>query len=149
MTKTLVSDPVWVPPKFLPWNFFPFFPLLVVRQCSKVSSYAIYRKTNGPKVKKEPKKNNFGPDFCSFGPNLGHQFFLQVIHLLVIRHCCKLSNNAIIKENYWAKLEKIKKKTNFGPNFGLFGQIWAHKFFLEVLPLLVVRHCSNLSSNSI
>ena len=39
------------------------------------------------------------------------------------------------------------KKPNFVPDFGLLGQISARNlfiFFLQVLPLLVVRHCSKL-----
>ena len=68
------------------------------------------------------KKTNFGPDFDPFGPDLATNFFLQALTLLVLRYCSKLSSNAIIKANWWRKLEKIKKKTNFGHNFGLFDQ---------------------------
>ena len=47
------------PPKFLPW----VLPLLVVRQCPKLSSYAISRKINGPNFKKMTKNqmHKFGP----------------------------------------------------------------------------------------
>ena len=56
MAKTLISEPICPPsPKF----FFIGFFLLVIRQCSKLSSYAIRRKTNEPNMKK--KKTNFGP----------------------------------------------------------------------------------------
>ena len=42
------------------------------------------------------------------------------------------------------------KKPNFGPDFGLFAQICPPpQFFLQALPLLVVRHCSTLSCYAI
>ena len=56
-------------------------------------------KTNGPNLKKNDKKPNFGPDFGPFGPNLDHHFFFQDLPLLVMKHCSKLSSNAITKEN--------------------------------------------------
>ena len=40
-------------------------------------------------------------------------------------------------------------KPNFRPDSGLFGPDLGPQNFLKVLPLLVVRHCSNLSSNVI
>ena len=72
----------------------------VVRQCSKLSSYAISKKTNKPSFKKCLKKTNFGPIFGAFGPPLPlppppHQFFLQVFPPLPVRHCSKLSSYAI------------------------------------------------------
>ena len=48
--------PNLAPPKFFSW----ILPLLVVRQCSKLSSYAISRKTNEPNLTKnltKPKPN--------------------------------------------------------------------------------------------
>ena len=40
-----------------------------------------------------------------------------------------------------------KKPFNFGPNYGLFDlNLGIQKLFLQVLPLLVVRHCYKLSS---
>ena len=95
--KNPTFEPSLGTPKFFPW----VLPLLVVRQCFKLSSYAISRKTNGPNLKKNDKKSSFGPDFDPFGPNLGQQFFLQVLPLLVIRYCFELSSNviAIKKEN--------------------------------------------------
>ena len=42
-----------------------------------------------------------------------------------------------------------EKKQILDPTLAFLTQIWAHKTFLEVLPLLVVRHCSNQSSNAI
>ena len=40
-------------------------------------------------------------------------------------------------------------KPNFRPDFDLFGPNLGPQNFLKVLPLRVVRHCSNLSSNVI
>ena len=60
--------PSFYPPKFLPW----VLPLLVVKQCSKLSSYAISRKINGPNFKKMTKNqmHKFGP------PNFFYRFYL-------------------------------------------------------------------------
>ena len=87
--------PSLAPPKLFPW----VLPLLVVRQCSKLSSYAISRKTNGPNLKKWQKTQfwtRFWPIWPKFGPP---NFFCRFCHRLVIRHCSKLSSNAIIEEN--------------------------------------------------
>ena len=66
--------------------------LLEVRQCSKLSSYKISRKTNGLNFKKITKETNFGHNFWPVWPT---KFFLQVLPLLVLRHCSKLSSYSI------------------------------------------------------
>ena len=51
MAQTLISDPVWMgPQKFFPWVF-----TSTGSQCSKLLSYAISRKTNGPNLPVWPK----------------------------------------------------------------------------------------------
>ena len=50
------------PPKL----FLRVLALLVVRHCSKLSSYTIQRKTNEPNFGKWQKTPNFGPDFGPF-----------------------------------------------------------------------------------
>ena len=50
MAKTLIPDPIWSPE-----NFSWVLPLLVVRQCSKLSSSAISRKTNESNLRKWQK----------------------------------------------------------------------------------------------
>ena len=57
------KNPNFGPPKFFSW----VSPLLVVRQCPKLSSYATLRKTNGANLKNN-KKPNFGLDFGPFDP---------------------------------------------------------------------------------
>ena len=59
------KNPNFGPPKFFSW----VSPLLVVRQCPKLSSYATLRKTNGANLKNN-KKPNFGLDFGPFDPNV-------------------------------------------------------------------------------
>ena len=79
----------------------------------------MFRKTNEPNLKKM-KKNNFffGP---GFGTNLGLKFFLQVLPLLIIRHCSKPLRYAIYRKTNTPNLRKLQKKPpNFGPDFGLF-----------------------------
>ena len=49
-------------------------PLLVVRQCSKLSSNAMSGKLMN-QTWENKEKPNFGPDFAPFGPNLALDFF--------------------------------------------------------------------------
>ena len=106
--KNPTFEPSLGTPKFFPW----VLPLLVVRQCFKLSSYAISRKTNGPNLKKNDKKPNFKPNF---GPNLGHYIFLQVLPLLG-----KMAT----------KLEKMGGGKQFWVWFWpILSQSWSPKFF--------------------
>ena len=114
-------------------------PLLVVRQCSKLSSYAVSRKTNEANLKKKTKKTNFGPVLAYFGPNLGHQFFCRFYFYYPMRLKGKLMNQT------WEN----GKKPNIGSNFVCLAKIWAPKYFLWVLAPLVVRNYSKLSSYAI
>ena len=86
------KNPNFGSPKFFSW----VSPLLVVRQCPKLSSYATLRKTNGANLKNN-KKPNFGLDFGPFDPNVPppSQLFLRVLLQLVIINCSKLSSFAI------------------------------------------------------
>ena len=59
-------------PKLLP----DALPLLVVRDCSKLSSQAIQRKTNEP-TEENVKNLISGPFFSPFGPNLGPKSFFD------------------------------------------------------------------------
>ena len=78
-------------PNFGPPKFFSMvLPLLVVRQCSKLSPYAIFRKTNKPNLIKMTN--------LILGPILTHLVhiwsskpFLQILPLLV-RDCSNCSN---------------------------------------------------------
>ena len=63
--------------------------LLEVGKLTKLSSYAISKKTNEPNLKK------CGPNFGLIGSTLYPQTVLQVLHLLVVRYCSKLSPCAI------------------------------------------------------
>ena len=47
------------------------------------------------------------------------------------------------------KPEKMEKKTNFDTILTCLAPVWVPKLFLQVLPLLVLRHCSMLSSYTI
>ena len=55
---------------------------------------------------KNDKKPNFGPDFGTFGPNLGHKFFLWVLPLPVARYCSKLSSYSIYRKTNKPNLRK-------------------------------------------
>ena len=58
--KNLIPGPI-LAPKF----FFVSLLLLLVRYCSKLSPYAIYRKTNEPNMRKW-QKTDFRSDFGLF-----------------------------------------------------------------------------------
>ena len=64
------------PPKFFPW----VLPLLIVRQCSKLSSYAISTKANGPNLKEMTKNLILGVIFAHlaqiWATNLFCRFYL-------------------------------------------------------------------------
>ena len=92
------------------------------------------------------EKSNFGPDFGLFGHNFGPQIFLQVLPLLVVRHCSKLSSLCNLKKTIEPNLRK-RKKTNLWPNFGLFGPNLGPKIFfhgihlLQMLEIVASYHC--------
>ena len=138
MAKILILDPIWGPgnyldnvPSYHPMQFLgklinqtwkndkkpnfgpPFFlwvlSLLVVRHCSKLSFYAIYRKTKEPNLRKWWKKPNFEQHFDLLGPNLTPTFFLWVLPLLVFRYCFKLSLYSISRKTNKANLGKWQK----------------------------------------
>ena len=69
------------------------------------------------------------------------QIFLEVSVLLDVRHCPKLQFCATFK--LMMQPCQNDKNPNFRSNF------WAPEIFSWVLPLLVVRQCSKLSSNAI
>ena len=50
MAKTLISNPIW---GLFSW----ILPLIVVSQCSKLSSYVISRKSNEMNLKNDKKPN--------------------------------------------------------------------------------------------
>ena len=72
------------------------------------------------------KKTNFGPNFDSFGPNLGYNFFSWVLPLLDVRHCCKLSFYTISKKANDPNWRKWQKKLILGL---IWAQIRAANFF--------------------
>ena len=91
------------------------------------------------------KKNpNFGPDFSSFGPNLGPKIFLWVLPLLDVRHYCKLSLHAISRKSNDQNSRKWGKP-HFGPHLGLLGLIRSQKFFFKNLASSATRYHGQLS----
>ena len=55
------------------------------------------------------KKLNFGPDFGLFDPNLGLSFFFQVLHLLIVTYCSKLSSYVIQRKTNESNTRKWQK----------------------------------------
>ena len=96
----------------------------------------------------QPKENDKNPNF---GPNLhSPKLFSWVLPLLVVRQCPKLSSYATSKKSNEPNYKKCwKKPLILDPILVHLAQIWAPRFFLWVLPLLVVRVCSKLSSYGI
>ena len=53
------------------------------------------------------KNPNFGPDFGPFRPKVGPQkYFLWILPLLHVIHCCKLSLYAILRKTNKPNLRK-------------------------------------------
>ena len=94
-----------------------FFIIPVVRNCFKLSSYAISRKTNEPNLRKW-QKPWFQAQFWPVWPKFGSEFFSWILLLLDVRHCRKLSLYAISRKAYDPSLSKWPKKTHFGPDLG-------------------------------
>ena len=120
MVKTLISDPIWGPPKIFPRVLL----LLVVRQCSKLSSYTISRPD------KMAKKLVLGLILACFGPSLvPKKFFVGFTStrcytlLYAIIQCeGKLMNQT------WENGKKSNLRSDSGPNFG--PQIFFCGFYL-------------------
>ena len=75
------------------------------------------------------KNPNFGPNFGTFVPNLGFNFFLWILPLLDVTTCCKLLLYAISRETNEPNLKKWQKKLVLGPILAPLAQIWFQKFF--------------------
>ena len=94
---------------------------------------------------KNDRKPNFGPDFVPFDPNLVPQRFFGGF-TSTSRHYFKPSSYAIQRKANEPNLRKWQKKLILALISDCLTQIWTLNFFLHVLPLLVVRNCSRLSS---
>ena len=87
------------------------------------------------------KKNNFGPDFGSFGPKLRPQnLFSCLLLLLDVRHCSKLSLYALSRKTYDPSLRKYLK-TSFWA--------WFKFFYFKILGSSFTRYHGKLSSCTI
>ena len=117
--KKLNFGPNLGPPKSFSW----VLPLLKVRQCSKLSPYAMSKKTNEPNLKKATKTLFWARFWQFFAQIWTPIFLLQVLPLLVVRHGSKLSFYAIYRKTNKPNLEKWQKNlilglilVHFGPN---------------------------------
>ena len=114
-------------PKLFLW----VLPLLYVIHCSKLSLYAISRKTNEPYLRKL-KKPCFRPNFGLFSPNLDSKFFsMDFISL----HATSRKTS----EPNLRKYQRSQFQAQFWYKFG------PRKIFMWVLPLLDVRYSCKLS----
>ena len=82
----------------------------------------------------------------NFGFNFGPNFFSQVLTLLDVRHCRKLSSYSISRKMCHPNSRKWQKKPHFGPDLGSMVPNSGHQMFF-IKP--VVRHCFKLSSYTI
>ena len=124
---------IWSP-KF----FSNVLPLPNVKHCCKLLLHAISRKTNEANLKNS-KKLAFNPDFDTFlpkyGPNFFFFFFLWLFALLDVMHCCKLSMYTISRKINEPNWENGKKNPSFGKYFCPFGpnlspKVLFHGFYL-------------------
>ena len=127
-------------PHFFLW----VLSLLVVRHRSKLSFYAIYRKTKEPNLRKWQKKPDFGQHFDLLGPNWVPNFFLWVLPLLVFRYCFKLSLHSISRKTNKPNLGKWQKKPSFRTDFGPFGPNLAPQAFINY-NFSYMRFCAQMS----
>ena len=119
MTQSLILDPIlacliqtWIL-KF----FCQALPLLVIRDCSKLSPYVIQRKTNVPNLKK-CKKLILALNLVCFDSNLvpknifcGFQLFQTLI--IVASYYCTHFQGKIMNHT-----REDGRTPSFGPNFG-------------------------------
>ena len=77
------------------------------------------------------KKPSFRPNFGPLDSHLGSKFFfVDLISILDVRHCCKLSLYTISRKTNEQNLRKWQKP-NFGPDFDLFSSNSGRQSFLK------------------
>ena len=114
------------PPKFFSWVLL----LLTVKQCSKLSSYAISSKTNKQNLKND-KNLILGHIRAKFAPPPPPHFF--AILPLLVTDIVPSYHSMQFKEKLMNQTWENNKKPNFGPDFGLFDPHWSPKnFFWQV-----------------
>ena len=138
-------------------HFLWVLPLLVIRHCSKLSSYVIQKKTDAPNLRKWQKKLNLRPNFGLLDPNLGPKIGLTSSSSNILIGLTSSSSNIVASYNCmqfqgqlmnqtWENGNKPSFKTNFGP-FGPFGPNLGpknifHQFYLYyMLEIAASYHC--------
>ena len=124
MAKNLISGLIFTPSHKK--TFLWVLPLLVVRNCSKLSSYAISTKTTEPNFRRWQKKLILGPILASLTQIWAAKFFFldftsASIYIFPAIILCNL------KENLLTKLAKMVKNLNLGP---ISAQIWTPNVFV-------------------
>ena len=115
MAKTQFAAPKF----FFPW----ILPLLVVRHCSKLSSYQ-------PNLRKWQKIPIFGSDFGLFWPKFGsHNFFFVGLTSTRCYCCYCMQCQGILMNQTWENDQKPSFEPDFGPNLG--PQNFFHRFYLN------------------
>ena len=123
--------------------------LLNVMHCYKLSFYVILRKTTEPHLRKWKKtqcRARFWSLWLKFGPK---KLFSQILSLLDVRHCCKLSQHTISKKTNEPNLRKWQKTLVLGPLLTHLAKIWTTNFFFKNLAPPVPRYYGQLSSCTI
>ena len=99
--------------------------LLDVRNCCKLSLYAIPGNTNEPNLRKWQKNPSFRPDFS---PNMGPKKFFVGFISTTYHTLLQAIIVCYFKENQWTKFEKMAKDLVSGP---ILTQIWSPKIFFR------------------
>ena len=103
-------------PKCGPANFVPqVLSLLVVRNCFKLSSYAIYSNANEPNLRKRAKNNNFGSNCSPFGTNQDPKRLLGLFTSTSIKGLYQVIVLCNLKKTKCTKCEKIAINLISGP----------------------------------
>ena len=92
---------------------------------------------------------NFGPDFGLFTPNLKPQKFFSEFSLDELLNIVRRYYHIQFKVKLMNEASENDKKPHFGIDCGLLALKLPANFFSRVLPLLVVKHCSNLLTYTI
>ena len=106
--------------------------LLNVMHCYKLSFYVILRKTTEPHLRKW-KKTQCRARFWSLWLKFGRKkLFSQILSLLDVRHCCKLSQHTISRKTNEPNLRKWQKILVLGPLLTHLAKIWTTSFFSKI-----------------
>ena len=131
-----------------PKIFLQVLPQIDVIRCLKVSLYAISRKTNKLN-KKNGKKPSLGLDFGTLAKFRCQNFFLWILALTDVRHCCKLSFYTVSRKTNEPNLWKSQKTWILVQFWPIWPKFRPPKYFFKNLASLITSYHVQLPSCTI